>query len=175
MKLIIYAGIGLFSAASIYGVADYFVSSKNGIINKLYKEEGTLESKPLVVNKTLNQEIPVDQETGINKVAAKRTVLKEQRTKIPKFNGLLNVKLDNFSRGKIDWKPLMDSVKPFMEININTIPEENVKAVEEKTKIEKAEPDKLEIRKLDLSKFSRAPLRIKKAKPGTELTQNRPQ
>ena len=39
MKAIIYAGIGLFSIASVYGVADYYKSKKNGELKKLYVEE----------------------------------------------------------------------------------------------------------------------------------------
>ena len=35
MKAIIYAGIGLFSIASVYGVADYYNSKKNGELKKL--------------------------------------------------------------------------------------------------------------------------------------------
>ena len=38
MKAIIYAGIGLFSAASIYGVADYYQSEEKGVLKNLYKD-----------------------------------------------------------------------------------------------------------------------------------------
>jgi len=38
MKAIIYAGIGLFSAASIYGLTDYYHSEEKGTLKNLYKE-----------------------------------------------------------------------------------------------------------------------------------------
>jgi len=38
MKTIIYAGIGLFTAASVYGIADYYSSEKKGQLKDLYQD-----------------------------------------------------------------------------------------------------------------------------------------
>ena len=38
MKAIIYAGLGLFSVATVYGVVDYYNSQKKGTLDNLYKE-----------------------------------------------------------------------------------------------------------------------------------------
>ena len=58
MKAIIYAGIGLFSIASVYGVADYYKKKKNGELKKLYVEEKVPVVPPTEEEKTV-EVIPV--------------------------------------------------------------------------------------------------------------------
>lgn len=62
MKAIIYAGIGLFSIATIYGVADYYSSEKNGTLKKLYVDDEIavtpkVEEKSTTVIPLLNTEV----------------------------------------------------------------------------------------------------------------------
>ena len=58
MKAIIYAGIGLFSVATVYGVSDYYNSKKNGELKKLYVEEKLPPQAPAEEEKTV-EIIPV--------------------------------------------------------------------------------------------------------------------
>lgn len=48
MKAIIYAGIGLFSAASIYGVPDYYHSEEKGVLKNLYKDAPAIKETKAV-------------------------------------------------------------------------------------------------------------------------------
>lgn len=41
MKTIIYAGIGLFTVATIYGATDFYQSNKKGVLINLYNEKST--------------------------------------------------------------------------------------------------------------------------------------
>lgn len=41
MKTIIYAGIGLFTVATIYGATDFYQSNKKGVLINLYSEKST--------------------------------------------------------------------------------------------------------------------------------------
>ena len=60
MKAIIYAGIGLFSAATVYGVVDYYGTKKTGTLDKMYKEEEpVLPAKKETINTV---ELPVKNE-----------------------------------------------------------------------------------------------------------------
>ena len=95
MKAIIYAGIGLFSVASVYGVADYYRSNKNGSLDKLYKEEEVIQAigkTPIIT--------PFDETTElvISKAAVKKNagdIVKSIKKKKRKFI------LDDFSRARI--------------------------------------------------------------------------
>jgi hypothetical protein len=93
MKAIIYAGIGLFSIASVYGVADYYISNKNGSLDKLYKEE-----EPIQVLGKITIITPFE-ETTIKKAVEKKDagdivkVIENKKSK--RFS------LDDFSRARI--------------------------------------------------------------------------
>jgi len=52
MKAIIYAGIGLFSAASVYGVVDFYQTQKSGKLKGMYDET----SAPLASERTIEAE-----------------------------------------------------------------------------------------------------------------------
>ena len=54
MKAIIYAGIGLFSAASVYGVADFYQTQKSGKMKGMYQENSV--PPPLASERTIDAE-----------------------------------------------------------------------------------------------------------------------
>jgi hypothetical protein len=112
MKAIIYAGIGLFSAASVYGVADFYQTSKSGVLKTLYKEESappiniqdrTINSdeysrgrieEPIAPDKKTNNE-----KTVSNKSIKKQTFIKKESKK-PRFIKR-EISLEKFSRAKL--------------------------------------------------------------------------
>ncbi len=93
MKAIIYAGIGLFSIASVYGVADYYISNKNGSIDNLYKE-----AEPIQALGKLPVIMPFE-ETAVKKPVEKTGAVDITKTienkKTKRFS------LDDFSRARI--------------------------------------------------------------------------
>jgi len=98
MKAIIYAGISLFSIATVYGVADYYNSQKKGELKKLYVEEEVPKVNPLA-EETNSVPLPVSN-TGANAVkntTASSRVKLEKKVKKSKRE----LKFENFSRGKI--------------------------------------------------------------------------
>jgi hypothetical protein len=155
MKAIIYAGIGLFSVATVYGVADYYSSQKKGTLQQLYKEtdeEEVVSEKTGITKKELST---VDLTTAskvatavIKKTAGSKKVLKPKRT----------IRLEEFSRGRI-------------EEPVNIVVPEKTEPKKEEIKVVKEEPipaavtiaeEKVEKRRINFSDFSRAPLRTKK-------------
>jgi hypothetical protein len=114
MKAIIYAGIGLFSAASVYGVVDYYSTKNNGTLDKMYKEEAPLpESKEETVTTAPLTVTAIKNETVTNKasVAKTKTSKKSKKNKIY----VREFKFSNFSRGRIVPKVIED-VKPVAEV-----------------------------------------------------------
>lgn len=108
MKAIIYAGIGLFSAATVYGLADYYNSREKGIFKKLYVEEKTPAMTPVRQAKTAeviivkNEEIsPVETKPVSVKVKSPKKIKRVEKT----------LRFENFSRARIP-EPLVieDSV-----------------------------------------------------------------
>ncbi len=105
MKAIIYAGIGLFSIASVYGVADYYSSKKRGELKKLYVEEKV----PVVV--------PAEEEKTAEVFPVKNVVTTTAETKVvtanvksPKKIKKVEKKLrfENFSRARIPEPVIME-------------------------------------------------------------------
>jgi hypothetical protein len=97
MKAIIYAGIGLFSVASVYGVADYYSSKKNGELKKLYVEEKVPLPSPVEEEKTV-EVVPVK---NVETTPAETKVVKKatSRKKVKKVKK--TIRFENFSRGRI--------------------------------------------------------------------------
>jgi hypothetical protein len=158
MKAIIYAGIGLFAAASVYGVADYYSSQKKGMLDKLYKEEDITpvgkKSDPSTIALPANNVLPA---AGLNKQTA--TVKTTRKLKAAKRT----IRLEDFSRGKI-----VEEVQPVIEVPVEAIKAAAPVKNEEKAPVEKEittdmikpvvsnkEPE----RRISLDMFSRAPLR----------------
>ena len=98
MKAIIYAGVGLFSIASVYGVADYYNSKKNGELNKLYVEEKLPPPAPVMEEKAV-EVIPVKnvETTGTETKVVKAKVKSPKNVKKVKKT----IRFENFSRGRI--------------------------------------------------------------------------
>lgn len=149
MKAIIYAGIGLFSAASVYGIVDYYNDSHKGKLKDLYREE-EIADKPQTENRQNiaelnNKAIPSEKRPAT-------TVLQKKKTK---KNTVKKINLDDFSRGKIMPPEIIEApvVRP--------IPEVLAKAVAFPEKKEEV-PVSEERRKISLENFSRAPLKYKK-------------
>jgi hypothetical protein len=102
MKAIIYAGIGLFSAATIYGVVDYYNTKNNGTIDKLYKEEIPVSRDKKETSQTPNTvELTKAKEENIllndNPTFKKNTEKKYKKTK----SSVREIKFSDFSRGRI--------------------------------------------------------------------------
>lgn len=133
MKSIIYAGIGLFSVATMYGVADYYSSQKKGTLDKLYKEqeEMPMETENTAIS-TTTLRVNVKEANVVNNTTVSKTNKKSKKLK-------RTIRLEEFSRGKIE-EPIMP--KP-------------VKKNEEPPVVVKKDLE----RKLSLDQFSRAPLR----------------
>lgn len=158
MKAIIYAGIGLFSAASVYGIVDYYNDSHKGKLKDLYREE-EITDKPQTENRENIAELNNKVISGEKKPAT--TVLQKKKTK---KNTVKKINLDDFSRGKIMPPEIIrEEITPeIIEAPVvRPIPEVLAKAVafpEKKEEVPVAE----ERRKISLENFSRAPLKYKK-------------
>jgi len=105
MKAIIYAGIGLFSAASVYGVVDYYSTQKKGTLDKLYKEpqEVVVTETPVVVDNPAP--VDVSKTNVVNKVAVSKAVKKIKRRR-------RTISLDDFSRSRIPDRVVIEAEKP---------------------------------------------------------------
>lgn len=155
MKAIIYAGIGLFSVATVYGVVDYYSTQKKGTLDNLYKEQ---EEMPVEQEKTIvnNNVIPV------NVVEKSSTVINAVPKAIRKLKlRKRTIRLEDFSRGRIVEPMPVEVAKSIQPVK------EEPKKIEEPKPVDatitavstvadtKKEPE----RKLSLDMFSRAPLR----------------
>jgi hypothetical protein len=102
MKAIIFAGIGLFAAATIYGITDFAADKKKGTLDKLYKEEPAApaaEEKAAtavtVEKTTVPSGVAVNSKSTLKKTTAGKKP-KKVKAEEPRF-----IKLDDFSRGRI--------------------------------------------------------------------------
>jgi len=152
MKAVIYAGIGLFSAATLYGLADYYNSQKKGTLDKLYAEEEAPVA-PKIEEKTTTF-LPVKNE-GPEVVENKTVAPKLKSEKKAKTSASKKIKMENFSRARIP--------EP---VEIEDIKQEPVKKQEEiiPEKIVAAPVEKISERRISLDMYSRAPLK-KQVKP----------
>jgi hypothetical protein len=159
MKAIIYAGIGLFSVATVYGVADFYSSKKKGTLDKLYVEEempavSKVEEKTTVILPVKNEGAEAAENTT-GTVKAKSA----KKLKVP----IKQIKMEDFSRARIPEPVVIDDLKvePVKKEEVEVVPVkltvEPTEAVEVKT-----EPE----RKISFDKFSRAPLK----KPVKKIT-----
>ncbi|MGG9970489.1 hypothetical protein ACQ33O_01745 [Ferruginibacter sp. SUN002] len=112
MKAIIYAGIGLFAVASVYGVADYYQSKKQGLFLNLYKEpvnpiaeedERTINaddySRGEISEPSLAKKLVVT--TNSKTAANTKAVKKKKAIKTSKAIKKRNISFDKFSRAKL--------------------------------------------------------------------------
>ncbi len=153
MKTIIYAGIGLFAAASIYGAADYFRSAKKGTLKALYQEEQTVESAAVsTAVKTTTTASTADLKTdnknsGTEANAAEKTITKANtkvKAKRPK-----RIRMEDFSRGRIEEELIMpvEEEKAAPEVKPSPVEKKDEVMVDEKP-----------VKKSLMEGFSRAPL-----------------
>ena len=163
MKAIIYAGIGLFSVATIYGMADYYSTQKKGTLDKLYKEEVVpAETEKTVLNTNVIQ-LNAPETNSANKLVSKAF----KKAKHPKRT----IRLEEFSRGRIVEPMPVELVTPVQPVKEEPKKTEEIKLIDlTSTKVtELVKPDVIKKdppRKLSLDMFSRAPLRdpVKKDK-----------
>lgn len=151
MKAIIYAGIGLFSVASVYGVADYYMSNKNGSLDKLYKEEEIVQAlgkTPIIT--------PFDEPTDLVVTEAKKAVAKKNAGDMVRSIEKKKKRfiLDDFSRARIPEEVIEMPEVSTETIETKAVAEEPV-VVEKPVEVIAPEP----ARKIDLKMFSRAPLK----------------
>jgi hypothetical protein len=109
MKAIIYAGIGLFSAASLYGVVDYYTTKNKGALDKMCKEE-----EPAVINKkesanTISMPAVAESEPKIIETNNKTTDAKASKKKLKKYKR--EFKFSEFSRGRIMPREVTEEIK----------------------------------------------------------------
>lgn len=156
MKAIIYAGIGLFSVATVYGVADYYSSKKNGTLDKLYVEEETAIAPAVKTKENAATVVPVTEVKSM--IAESKEMVKEKADKKIR-KSKKEIRMEDFSRARIPEEIMIAEVKEEAAKN----PEEKVveKAVEKEV-IAEAEP--VTGKKITLDMFSRAPLK-KMARP----------
>ncbi len=111
MKALIYAGIGLFSAATVYGIVDYYNTKNEGTLDKLYKEETPVsETKDDNISTVDLPNIEAYKEIPISTV--KNTEKKIVTNKFKKIKKpVREIKLSDFSRGKISTPKVFEEVK----------------------------------------------------------------
>lgn len=158
MKAIIYAGIGLFSVASVYGVADYYSTQKKGTLDKMYQEDVVAEQDTKSVITQVDMPLKKDElNSAVDKnifVAAKvsKKIKTQKRT----------IKMEDFSRGRIDEPIPLELLKPVKVIKAMPVRVNEERMTEKKAVTETYTPvisTKEPERKLSLQMFSRAPLR----------------
>ena len=153
MKAIIYAGISLFSVATVYGVVDYYSSQKRGTLDKLYKEEDVPATPEIKDVTTTVMPVNNTEIISVNNKAMNLTTRTAKKSKAVKRT----IKMEDFSRGRIDDAMPVEKVslvEPIIEKptvkELDKLPLSVTEAV-----IATKEPE----RKLSLEMFSRAPLK----------------
>ena len=152
MKAIIYAGIGLFSVATVYGLADYYSSQKKGTLSKLYAEDevstpAAIEEKTTTVLPVKNVEMETEKIKTVNVKTKSIKKAKESKRKIS---------MKNFSRARIPEDVLVEKIKeePVKEAEV-IIPEKITVVPAEKVVVKEDDSE----RKISLDMYSRAPLK----------------
>lgn len=156
MKAVIYGGIILFSAASVYGITDYYQASKKGTLDKIYKEEAPAsESKAVVTAPTETKEPAIAANSNTQQAAVKASPRKKNK------EIFRTISLDKFSRARM----------PEPEVELQAAPEpekkEAVSVSPAPAPAEKAEIKTEDKPVISAEMFSRAPLKkttVKKAK-----------
>jgi len=164
MKTIIYAGIALFSVATVYGVADYYSSKQKGTLDKLYVEE----EAPVTPVKIEEPAIPVVPVKEITVADLKKGSAEEKTAPEKKLKSRKSIKMEDFSRARIPEEVIVEEIK-----------EEPAKKQEEKVVEQVVEkettiaPERAETeRTITMDKFSRAPLKKIKVPAKKETVKN---
>jgi len=99
MKAIIYAGIGLFSAATVYGITDYYSSNKKGTLEKMYAEEKAIPPAAREINEAKTTEMPVKITETVLRENEPTGVTVKSTKKVKRTTRKINFK--EFSRARI--------------------------------------------------------------------------
>ncbi len=162
MKAIIYAGIGLFSVATVYGVTDFYQTQKSGTITNLYNEE-EVEEPVVKSTKTLTEKDIAVKNVEEPTTEQKNTTQKTAKKKVKKIKAERTIRLEEYSRGRIEEPILPEKAESVVE-ELKPVAIAAPKLISTEKKFQK----KNERRKIDLKKFSRAPLKVKKSLPAKE-------
>jgi hypothetical protein len=157
MKAIIYAGIGLFSVASVYGVIDYYGAKKQGVLNNLYKEDApdaAIDAKETTKKATAVLSNAVAANTPAVAVAKAPAVKKKKAKKEIRY-----VKFSDFSRGAIIRMPTPVPKPAVTAAAVEITASTSAEKVEEEKETIIEQPVKRE--PVNLKMFSRAPLKKK--------------
>jgi hypothetical protein len=195
MKAMIIISAVLMAGATIYGVSDYFTSSRNGSLEKLYKEEAPapVQQQTFVANTpAITSKIRVVPAANTELVQKEPAAKEEKTVVVKKKKKKVTFSADNFSRARIEEGVPVEAI-PAPEIKYPSpvikpektpvaeekpVPVEVKKPLVEKKRIPaprvapKPVPEIKEVpeaplpvtveekvKKLDMSMFSRAPLR----------------
>jgi hypothetical protein len=181
MKAIIYAGIGLFSVASVYGVIDYYGAKKQGVLSNLYNEDApeapetaadVKETKNAVTTAVLKNTVAANNPAAATAKAVPAKVKKAKKEK-------RYVKFSDFSRGAIIREQVLAITPPPASkpepapVAVPAVAAEPVAAPvaapAEKTEEKKETVTEQPVKRpaVNLEMFSRAPLkkRVKKEVP----------
>lgn len=112
MKAIIYAGIGIFSAASIYGVVDYYNTNSKGVLDKIYQDDVSLVIPQKEIAVTTVKPANVQTEVKATEANKKGAVVKSNKKKLKSSKVFIrDFKFSNFSRGRIMPKEVVEEIK----------------------------------------------------------------
>ncbi len=100
MKAIIVAGMGLFAAATIYGITDFAADKKKGTIDKLYKEEAPPPAGTAATETTDVPAAAVEEKSNATSAAVKKNTARKKVKKF-KVEEVREFKFSEFSRGRI--------------------------------------------------------------------------
>jgi hypothetical protein len=148
MKTMIYASIGLFSIATLYGIADYNKSKKTGALERLYVEEEPVsnEVSTLKPARVVNTSLVVKPNDATNKTVSKRSAGTGEARR--------SLRLEDYSRGKIGEEYLPGIETAALPIGKVSPVKEEIKTAAPKLKSIKIKRSK-PARKIKLEMFSR--------------------
>lgn len=161
MKAIIYAGISLFSVASVYGVVDFYYTQKTGTLNNLYKEDDLpvpkrTQNDTVSVhekNDSVQTEVPVLDKTMLT--SDNIHISKSGKQKVKR-----TIRMEEFSRGKIK-EPIIMADNKLTKAGFMMAKRKEKKVAEIIASTKVVQPGPLE-RKISFASFSRAPLKIRR-------------
>lgn len=102
MKMIIYAGIGLFCSAAVYGFADFYISNSKGQVDNIYKEDDD-EAERMPPSSAILAAGPLQNADKRNNLRIKPEIetLRDMIKPPPPPPNLFEIEADDFSRGRI--------------------------------------------------------------------------
>jgi hypothetical protein len=180
MKAIIYAGIGLFSAATVYGVVDYYGAKKQGVLKNLYAEEAEEPLPPVAAaNNPATTAVLKTKDVDAPLAAVEKKVVTVKEKKAKKLKRTITFK--SFSRGAIMEEVPVTAADKIPELNpkpgITAEPVAAPAVVTAETAVEVEKPVAKELPakrpEVNMSMFSRGSLkkRVKKSAEPEKIKQ----